>query len=199
MKLGKLALAITVATTILFAANTKNVVDDDSIGLRKVDLFSEDKAAPDETKYGTSQPMSGYKIERAYQNAPPMIPHDVEGMLEITQDNNMCVGCHDVSVAESMTATPIPKSHYIDFRPKHKLEGDNFVKSTDDMKNEVSIKPIEVISHARFNCTACHAPQSTGELAVENTFKPTYTRKDGKEKSTWDQVLTDDLDTLKKK
>ena len=34
----------------------------------------------------------------------------------------------------------------------------------------------------RFNCTACHAPQSTGELAVENTFKPTYTRKDGKEK-----------------
>ena len=199
MKLGKLALAITVATTILFAANTKNVVDDESIGLRKVDLFSEDKAAPDETKYGTSQPMSGYKIERAYQNAPPMIPHDVEGMLEITQDNNMCVGCHDVSVAESMTATPIPKSHYIDFRPKHKLEGDTFTKTTDDMKNEVSIKPIEVISNARFNCTACHAPQSTGGLAVENTFKANYTRKDGKTHSTWNEVLTDDLDTLKKK
>ena len=199
MKLGKLALAITVATTILFAANTKNVIDEDSIGLRKVDLLSEEKAAPSETKYGTSQPMSGYKIERAYQNAPPMIPHDVEGMLEITQDNNMCVGCHDVSVAESMTATPIPKSHYIDFRPKHKLEGDNFVKSTDDMKNEVSIKPIEVISHARFNCTACHAPQSTGKLAVENTFKANYTRKDGKTHSTWNEVLTDDLDTLKKK
>ena len=199
MKLGKLALAITVATTILFAANTKNVIDEDSIGLRKVDLLSEEKAAPDETKYGTSQPMSGYKIERAYQNAPPMIPHDVEGMLEITPDNNMCVGCHDVSVAESMTATPIPKSHYIDFRPKHKLEGDNFVKSVDNMKNEVSIKPIETISHARFNCTACHAPQSTGGLAVENTFKANYTRKDGKTHSTWNEVLTDDLDTLKKK
>ena len=199
MKLVKLTLAITVAATILFAANTKNVIDDDSIGLRKVDLLSEEKAAPDETKYGTAQPMSGYKIERAYQNAPPMIPHDVEGMLEITPQNNMCIGCHDVSVAESMTATPIPKSHYIDFRPKHKLEGDNFVKSTDDMKNEVSIKPIEVISHARFNCTACHAPQSTGGLAVENTFKANYTRKDGKSKSTWDEVLTDDLDTLKKK
>ena len=199
MKLGKLALAITVATTILFAANTKNVVDDESIGLRKVDLFSEDKAAPDETKYGTSQPMSGYKIERAYQNAPPMIPHDVEGMLEITPDNNMCIGCHDVSVAASMNATPIGKSHYIDFRPKHKLEGDNFVKSTDDMKNEVSIKPIEVISNARFNCTACHAPQSTGGLAVENTFKANYTRKDGKSHSTWNEVMTDDLDTLKNK
>jgi nitrate reductase (cytochrome), electron transfer subunit len=199
MKLVKLTLAITVAATILFAANTKNVIDDDSIGLRKVDLLSEEKAAPDETKYGTAQPMSGYKIERAYQNAPPMIPHDVEGMLEITPQNNMCVGCHDVSVAESMTATPIPKSHYIDFRPKHKLDGEKFIPAIDNMKNEVSIKPIETISHARFNCTACHAPQSTGKLAVENTFEANYTRKDGKDKSTWDEVLTDDLDTLKKK
>ena len=199
MKLVKLTLAITVAATILFAANTKNVIDDDSIGLRKVDLLSEEKAAPDETKYGTTQPMSGYKIERAYQNAPPMIPHDVEGMLEITPQNNMCIGCHDVSVAESMTATPIPKSHYIDFRPKHKLTGEKFEKSIDNMKNEVSIKPIETISHARFNCTACHAPQSTGKLAFENTFEANYTRKDGKDKSTWDEVLTDDLDTLKKK
>ena len=199
MKLGKLTLAVSLAVSVLMAANTKNVIDDDSIGLRKVELLSEDKAAPAETKYGTSAPTSGYKIERAYQNAPPMIPHDVEGLLEITPDNNACIGCHEAAVAPSMNATPIPKSHYINFRPKDKLEGDNFTKTTDDMKNEVSIKPIDTISSARFNCTACHAPQSTGELAVENTFKPTYTRKDGKEKSTWDQVLTDDLDTLKKK
>ena len=198
MKLGKLTLAVTLAASILMAANTKSV-DENSIGLRKVELLSEDKAAPSETKYGTSAPMSGYKIDRAYQNAPPMIPHDVEGLMEITPDNNACIGCHEAAVAPSMNATPIPKSHYINFRPKDKLEGDNFVKGVDNMKNEVSIKPIDTISSARFNCTACHAPQSTGELAVENTFKPTYTRKDGKEKSTWDQVLTDDLDTLKKK
>uniref|UniRef100_UPI004048BCFB nitrate reductase cytochrome c-type subunit n=1 Tax=Aliarcobacter sp. TaxID=2321116 RepID=UPI004048BCFB len=199
MKLGKLTLAITIAASILFAANTKNVIDDDSIGLRKVDLFSEEKATPDETKYGTSAPMSGYKIERAYQNAPPMIPHDVEGMLDVTPQNNSCIGCHDASIAESMGATAIPKSHYIDFRPKHKLDGENFVKKIDNMKNEVSIKPIDTISNARFNCNACHAPQSTGELAIENTFEANYTRKDGKDKSTWDEVLTDDLDTLKKK
>ena len=199
MKLGKLTLAVSLAASILIAANTKNVIDDESIGLRKVDLLSEEKAAPDETKYGTSQPMSGYKIDRAYQNAPPMIPHDVEGMLNITRDNNACIGCHDAAVAESMGATPIPKSHYIDFRPKHKLEGDKFVKSADNMKNEVSIKPIDTISNARFNCNACHAPQSTGDLAVENTFKPDFTREDGQHKSTWHEVLTDDLDTLKKK
>lgn len=199
MKLGKLTLAVSLAASILIAANTKNVIDDESIGLRKVDLLSEEKVAPDETKYGTSQPMSGYKIDRAYQNAPPMIPHDVEGMLDITPQNNSCIGCHDVAVAESMGATPIPKSHYIDFRPKHKLEGEKFVKSTDNMKNEVSIKPIDTISNARFNCNACHAPQSTGDIAVENTFKPDFTREDGQHKSTWHEVLTDDLDTLKKK
>ena len=199
MKLGKLTLAISLAASVLIAANTKNVIDEDSIGLRKVELLSEEKAVPSETKYGTSAPMSGYKIDRAYQNAPPMIPHDVEGMLDITPQNNSCIGCHDVSVAESMGATPIPKSHYIDFRPKHKLEGEKFVKSTDNMKNEVSIKPIDTISNARFNCNACHAPQSTGDLAVENTFKPDFTRKDGQHKSTWHEVLTDDLDTLKKK
>ena len=198
MKLGKLTLAVTLAASILMAANTKSV-DENSIGLRKVELLSEDKAAPSETKYGTSAPMSGYKIDRAYQNAPPMIPHDVEGMLNITRDNNACIGCHDAAVAESMGATPIPKSHYIDFRPKHKLEGEKFVKSTDNMKNEVSIKPIDTISNARFNCNACHAPQSTGDLAVENTFKPDFTREDGQHKSTWHEVLTDDLDTLKKK
>ncbi len=199
MKLGKLTLAISLAASVLIAANTKNVIDEDSIGLRKVELLSEEKAVPSETKYGTSAPMSGYKIDRAYQNAPPMIPHDVEGMLNITPDNNACIGCHDVAVAESMGATPIPKSHYINFRPQHKLEGDKFVKTVDNMKNEVSIKPIDTISNARFNCNACHAPQSTGDLAVENTFKPNFTRKDGQHKSTWHEVLTDDLDTLKKK
>ena len=200
MKLGKLTLAVSLAVSVLMAANTKNVIDDDSIGLRKVELLSEDKAAPAETKYGTSAPTSGYKIERAYQNAPPMIPHDVDGLLEITPSNNACIGCHEPAVAESMGATPIPKSHYIDFRPKNIIQdGGNFVKGVDNMKNETSIKPIDTMSNARYNCSACHAPQSTGALAVENTFEANFTRKDGKAHSTWDEVLTDDLDTLKKK
>ena len=202
MKLGKLGILTFIATitaTVLFAASEPKKIDEDSLGLRKVDLMSEEKAAPAETKYGTSQPMSGYKIERAYQNAPPMIPHDVDGLLEITPSNNACIGCHEPAVAESMGATPIPKSHYIDFRPKNIVKDGNFIKEVDNMKNETSIKPIDTMSNARFNCNACHAPQSTGELAVENTFKSNFTRKDGKNKSTWDEVLTDDLDTLKNK
>jgi nitrate reductase (cytochrome), electron transfer subunit len=203
MKLGKLGILTFIATitaTILFAASEPKTIDENSLGLRKVDLLSEDKAAPAETQYGTSQPMSGYKIERAYQNAPPMIPHDVEGLLEITPSNNACMGCHEPAIAESMGATPIPKSHYINFRPKNIVqENGNFIKEVDNMKNETSIKQIDTMSNARYNCTTCHAPQSTGDLAVENTFEANYTREDGKSHSTWHEVLTDDLDTLKKK
>ena len=39
MKLGKLTLAVSLAASILIAANTKNIIDDESIGLRKVDLL----------------------------------------------------------------------------------------------------------------------------------------------------------------
>ena len=201
MKLGKLTLGIIASTVIFtvstFAANT--TVKEESLGLRKTSVYTEDKITGDKTQYGTDAAGSSKRFDRAFENAPPMIPHDVEGLLEITPDNNACIGCHEAAVAPTMNATPIPPSHYTNFRPKAKLEGDNFVKGADDMKNETSIKRMETISSARFNCTACHAPQSTGELAVENTFKPTFTRKDGKAHSTWDEVLTDDLDTLKKK
>ena len=65
------------------------------------------------------------------------------------------------------------------------------------MKNEVSIKSTgDKLPGARFNCTQCHAPQSTGKLAVENTFKAVYSDKDGASKSRWIGTrLTDALDT----
>jgi cytochrome c-type protein NapB len=148
--------------------------------------------------YGKEAAGASKKIERAFQDAPPMIPHDTEGFLPITIDNNSCTGCHDPAVASSMGATPIPKSHFMDFRPKHNYDGKIFTKSIDNMKNEVSIKPISQLAGARFNCSQCHAPQTTGKLAVENDFKAAYTRKDGAFKSTWDEVILDNLDTLKK-
>ncbi len=200
MKLFKLALTTTVAATFLIVGCTATkTVSEESLGLRTADLYSENTVTPDETKYGKSQAMSGYKIKRAFQDAPPMIPHDVEGMLPITIGSNQCTTCHEPAVAESMGATPIPKSHFMDFRPKHNYDGKTFTKSIDNMKNETSVKKIDQLAGARFNCTQCHAPQSTGKLAVENDFKAAYTKKDGAFKSSWDEVILDDLDTIKAK
>ena len=44
---------------------------------------------------------------------------------------------------------------------------------------------MENLVGARFNCTQCHAPQSTGKLVVESTFEAVYSDKDGASKSSW--------------
>lgn len=178
-------------------ADVKPTISEESLGLRKVDLYTEDKAVPEKTEYSKNYAGSGKTIDRAFQDAPPMIPHDTEGMLPITINNNQCVSCHNPDVATSMGATPIPKSHFTDFRPKHKYDGKKFEKSIDNYKNEVAIKEIGHLSGARFNCSQCHAPQSQGKLIVENNFQAEYTAKDGAKKSSWrGSKLTEALDTL---
>lgn len=174
----------------------KPTISEESLGLRKVDLYSENTVTPDETKYGTSYAGSGHTINRAFQDAPPMIPHDVDGMLPITINNNQCTSCHMPEVAVSMNATPIPTSHFTDFRPKHQFDGKQFHKSIDNMKNEISIQKTSTLAGARFNCSQCHAPQSEGQL-VDNTFKPEFTSKDGAQESSWSgSKLTEGLDTI---
>lgn len=173
-------------------------ISEESLGLRKTGIYGEQSTMPDKTQYGTSMAGSGHKIKRAFQDAPPMIPHDTEGMLPITINNNACIGCHMPDVAAAMGATPVPESHFLDMRPKHNYDGKIFSKAIDNMKNETSVKKIDHLSGARFNCSQCHAPQSQGDLAVPNTFEPIYTAKDGAEKSSWKGTnLYEGLDTLK--
>jgi len=202
---SKIGLSI-VAVSVLFVASyaaSKKEVSEESIGLRKVDIYSEDSVNPSMTKYSKSSPGSGYKIKRAFQDAPPMIPHDTEGMLPITINDNQCIMCHmpDAAKEMGMGATSIPKSHFTDFRPQPKLtgEGENevFDKVSDNMKNEIAIQHKDMLVNARFNCSACHAPQSEGQL-VENNFKAKFTDKNGDKKSSWSgSKLTEGLDTLK--
>lgn len=204
----KIGLSLAASTVIIFTGCNaseakpeeqkvaKPMISEESLGLRKVDLYSEDYAKPEKTSYSKEAPMSGKFINRAFQDAPPMIPHDVEGMLPIQINNNACVGCHMPEVASSMGATAIPESHFINFRPQHKYDGKEFQKSIDNMKNETDIKKMSDLAGARFNCSQCHAPQSEGQL-VENTFTPEYTSEDGTKKSSWTgSKLTEGLNTL---
>ena len=205
----KISLGMVVGSVLLFTGCNNNntpqknteiksakLVSEESLGLRKVDLYSESTVTPDITNYSKEYAGSGKVIERAFQDAPPMIPHDTEGMLPIQTDNNQCVGCHMPEVASSMGATPIPKSHFTNFRPHHNFDGKKFTKSIDNMKNEIAIQEEATLVNARFNCTQCHAPQSDGQL-VENTFNPEFTSKDGAKKSSWSgSKLTECLDTI---
>ena len=186
-------------------AKVKPTISEESLGLRKTDLYSESTTVGDETKYSKSFAGSGRMIKRAFQDAPPMIPHDTEGMLPITIKDNQCTGCHMPEVATSMNATPIPTSHFTNFRPATAMANGKMTKNGKVLENtttaslsDISIKHGDKLQGARFNCTQCHAPQSEGALVVENTFEADYTRKDGASKSSWSGTkLMEGIDTTK--
>jgi len=172
-------------------------VTEESLGLRNTDLYSEDATVASKTEYRSAQATTSTKIQRAFQDAPPMIPHDTVGMLPIKTEDNRCVTCHLPEMAGAMGATPIPVSHFTDFRPRAKIVNNQVVIPTDTNKNETLIVKKSDLQHARFNCNQCHAPQSQGNLLVENTFEPVYTSKDGASKSSWDESkYTKSLDTV---
>ena len=171
-------------------------VSESSLGLRKTDIHHENDTVASKTEYRTAQPGTSTRIKRAYQDAPPMIPHDVSDFLPITRTNNSCIGCHAPDIAPAMGATPIPPSHYLDMRPRHICDGVKFRKSIDNTKNETDVKRLTHLSQARYNCSQCHAPQSQGNPSVENLFEANYTKKGGEFKSSWDEVVLDDLDTV---
>lgn len=181
-------------------------ISEESLGLRKTDLYSESKETVGEkAEYSKQYAGSSTKIKRAFQDAPPMIPHNVEGMLPIKINSNMCKNCHMPAVAAAMKATPMPESHFIDFRPSTAIGKDGRLTkngvSVDNTSSasleDVSIKKIDKLSGSRFNCTLCHAPQSKGQ-AVENIFEADFTSKDGASKSSWSgATLMEGIDTLK--
>ncbi len=197
MKLGKITLSLFAAaiiSTISFAAT--NTIKDNSIGLRHESLLDENKVTGDKTQYKTDPAGTSTKINRAFENAPPMIPHDTEGMLPITIDNNQCISCHDPMVAESMGATPLPKSHFTNFREQvnidkaGELERDGkVVANSSDLKTIV--KPLDHLSNARFNCSACHAPQSDSANVPKNNFSPDFRSSDLNNKSNLLDVVNE--------
>ena len=161
----------------------KKEVTEEALGLRKVDLYSEDKAAPVAADFDRPAPGQATRFERAYVNAPPMIPHSVEGLLPITQDNNQCLGCHMPEVAKGVGATPIPASHFTNYRPETVLKNGEMLKegkvvglkadigNTSDIKI-AKAKKTDHLYQGRFNCSQCHAPQAKVDPVVGNTFQP---------------------------
>ncbi len=166
------------------SSETVSNTTEKELGLRKTDLYSEGaETVGSEAKYTTAPTGTSTKIERAFTNAPPMIPHDVEGMLPITIKNNQCISCHDRENAEGMEAgmpnlTSIPASHYKDLRSKDQND-------------------LPTLAGARFNCSQCHAPQSETKPLVENVFKADFQSDAEKKGSNLADTINIGKDTLK--
>jgi len=141
-------------------SNAAPVVTEEELGLRKENLYTEEGITPVKAEYSNAAPGTAKRFERSYENAPPLIPHSVDGLLPITKNNNACLGCHMPEVAPSVHATPIPPTHFMDFRTQKKLDH---------------------LAQQRYNCTQCHVPQANVQPLVKNNFKPDY-RKPGETK-----------------
>ena len=159
----------------------RSSVSEKALGLRKTDLYSEETTHGDKADYDRPAPGTSTKFERAFKDAPPMIPHSVEGLLPITKMNNQCLGCHLPEVAPSVGSTPIPATHFTNYRPETQMKDGKVLKegvalsesNTADVKIAKTRKT-DTLYQGRFNCTQCHAPQAKMKTSVANTFRPDY-------------------------
>lgn len=168
---NKMILLSGAVALFLAACVMERGVSSEQIGLRKANLNSENAVVLEDINYTGANAGESTLFERAYENAPPLIPHDIADMLPITKDGNTCVGCHDKSIAADVGATPLPATHYYDFRLN---------KSTGD-----------TISDTRFNCTQCHVPQSDAKPLVGNSFKPEFKNDELKKQSNLIDVINE--------
>jgi len=181
----------------------RSSVSEKALGLRKTNLYDEEKAAGSKTDYSRPAPGTSTKFERAYKDAPPMIPHSVEGLLPITKMNNQCLGCHMPEVAPSVGSTPIPDTHFTNYRPDTRMKGDMVLKEGQVLGSMVSntsdivivdAKKGDTLYKGRFNCTQCHAPQSKTKTDVANTFRPDFDNKTYKAHSSLSEAMNEGID-----
>ena len=153
------------------AAADKKPKSEEEIGIRHETLYDERAVKPAHGEYGHAEPGASKPIGRAFENSPPLIPHDLTGMLPIAQSNNSCLGCHMPAAAEAMGATALPKSHFFD------------IKTGKDLKGELDGK--------RFDCMQCHVPQVNIPEPIRNTFKADFRTKKAKTSSNLLETLNE--------
>lgn len=182
----------------------KDKLSAEEIGLRKTDIFKEgDETVSVKTDYERPAPGQSTRFERAYMNAPPMIPHSVEGLLPITKENNQCLGCHMPDVATGIGATPIPESHFTNFRPETVMKGNEVLmegkvvgtelKTVGDIKL-AKTRHTDEIYQGRFNCSQCHCPQANVDPVVANTFEPEFKDEKGETASSLMDVINEGVE-----
>ncbi|MCI5540204.1 MAG: nitrate reductase cytochrome c-type subunit [Campylobacter lanienae] len=162
------ATAALVLAACNFGFGQSSAVEDTQIGLRNVSLEDELNVKNPAIAWKGDSPGSNELFERSYENAPPLIPHSLDGLLPITIESNACLSCHDVGVAKDMGIIPAPQSHYM-----YLSTG----KKTKELNKE------------RFNCVQCHVPQADAEPLIKNNFKADFRSTEGNRTSNLVDVL----------
>lgn len=177
----KIWLAAVLVSVMYFAAGSADAVTDlfaasktyteEELGIRQEPLSDERETYPAHGEPSTKEPGSSEKFQRSFENSPPLIPHDVTGMLPLARSENICLDCHMPDEAVSMGATPLPKSHFVDLSTgkglKNKLDGD------------------------RYNCMQCHVIQNRISPPIANLFQGEFRDEGGRYRSNLINILNE--------
>jgi cytochrome c-type protein NapB len=144
------------------------VVADDDLSYRNAPLAA-DSGTPG-ARVTAADPGESTPVPRSFENAPPVIPHNTEGLLPITVDENTCLECHAPENAEAAEATSVPASHLYDIR-----------RGT----------PLTSVNPANYNCDLCHAVQNDVDELVGNDFEPDYRHDASRSSSNLLDVLNE--------
>jgi len=175
-----IALMLIISVSLIMVASyayteAKKTYTEGDLGIRKESLYDETKVVPVHGEPLGKKAGESKKIDRAFENSPPLVPHDISGMLPITQKDNMCVGCHMPDVASATGATPIPGSHFADLYTGKSL-GDN-------------------LDGNRYNCVQCHITQTTAKPPIKNLFEGTFRNEEEKHRSNLLDTINEGVKT----
>lgn len=143
-----LAMAVAFMVVFMRAPDAPPIPDRD-LGLRKTAL--DDDRVPSAVTFPDASPGENALLVRAYDGAPPLVPHSLDGMLPITATDNFCLLCHATGSTDPEDPPQAPSSHFMDLRAAPTVVR-------------------EEVAGARWNCTACHVVQSDAPVLVENSF-----------------------------
>jgi cytochrome c-type protein NapB len=169
-------LVITVFLGLLFSCaqqTQKKSYTEEELGLRQETLYDESSTVPVHGETTKKEPGESTKFERSFENSPPLIAHDISGMLPLEEDN-ICMGCHMPEEAGFSGATPIPSTHLIDLTTGEYLRGK--------------------LDGSRFNCLQCHVVQNILTPAVENIFKGEFRDEKGRYRSNLLNILNEGVE-----
>ncbi len=165
-------------------------IDEDSLGIIEADIKSDDTNLKEKARFKDDRPGQATTFNRSFENAPPLIPHTVEGFLPIKMENNICLSCHMPDKVKESGAVAIPKTHFTNLRPEVKKVNDKYQFAE---KDTLVRKDMKKLNNAYFNCTQCHVPQADVKVDITNLFTPEFREDFGLTKSTLDKQFEDGI------
>jgi len=178
-------------TSACHGNRNEGYIEEDTLGLIDASVKSEETNLKEKADYAQLQPGKAEKIDRAFENAPPLIPHTTTGFFPIKGENNICFSCHLPDKVEKSGAVAIPATHFTSLRPKM-VEVDGVLQFEDEQ--DVYVEKLDTTNHAYFNCSQCHVPQTDVTVDIENLFTPEFREEFGLEKSNLDETLKEGVE-----